>query len=79
MSAPPSPPPGLPVVQRQRIRLPMQEMPETQVQSPGWEDPLGEEMATHSSIVVWKIPWTDEPEGLQSMGPQRVGHYLATK
>ena len=52
----------------------MQEMPETQVQSPGWEDPLGEEMATHSSIVVWKIPWTDEPEGLQSMGPQRVGH-----
>ena len=52
----------------------MQEMPETQVQSPGWEDPLEEEMATHSSIVVWKIPWTDEPEGLQSMGPQRVGH-----
>ena len=45
-----------------------------QVQSPGWEDPLEEEMATHSSIVVWKIPWTDEPEGLQSMGPQRVGH-----
>ena len=40
----------------------------------GWEDPLEEEMATHSSIVAWKIPQTEEPGGLQSMGSQRVGH-----
>ena len=46
----------------------------TQVQSLGWEDPLEEEMATHSSILAWKIPWTEEPGGLQSMGSQRVGH-----
>ena len=38
------------------------------------EDPLKEEMATHSSILAWKIPWTEEPEGLESMGSQRVGH-----
>ena len=37
---------------------------------PGWEDPLEKEMATHSSILAWKIPWTEEPGGLQSMGPQ---------
>ena len=41
---------------------------------PGWEDPLKEEMATHSSILAWKILWTEEPGGLQSMGLQRVGH-----
>ena len=40
---------------------------------PGWEDPLEEEMATHSSILDWKIPGTEEPGGLQSMGLQRVG------
>ena len=45
----------------------MQEMPETQVQSLGWEDPLEEEMAIHSSILVWKIPWTEDPGGLQSL------------
>ena len=49
-------------------------MPETQVQSLGWEDPLEEGMATHSSILAWSIPWTEEPDGLQSMGLQRVGH-----
>ena len=49
-------------------------MLETWVQSLGWEDPLEEEMATHSSILAWKIPWTLEPGGLQSMGFQRVGH-----
>ena len=43
----------------------------------GWEDPLEEAMATHSSILAWKIPWTEEPGGLQSMGLQRVGHDLA--
>ena len=41
---------------------------------PGWEDPLEEEMATHSSILAWRIPWTEEPGGLQSMGLQRVEH-----
>ena len=41
---------------------------------PRWEDPLEEEMATHSSILAWRSPWTKEPGGLQSMGSQRVGH-----
>ena len=45
---------------------------ETWVRSPGWEEPLEEEMATHSNILAWKIPWTEEPGGLQSMGSQRV-------
>ena len=49
-------------------------MQETQVQSLGHEDPLGKEMTTHSSIVDWKIPWTEKPGGLQSMGSQRVRH-----
>ena len=40
----------------------------------GWEDPLGEGMAAHSSILAWIIPWTEEPGGLQSAGSQRVGH-----
>ena len=47
---------------------------ETRVRSLGQEDPLEKEMATHSSIHAWKIPWTGEPSGLQSMGWQRVGH-----
>ena len=47
---------------------------ETQVRSLGWEDPLEKEMATHSSTLAWKIPWTEEPGRLQSMGLQRVGH-----
>ena len=46
---------------------------ETWVGSLGWEDPLEEGMATHSSILAWRIPWTEEPVGLQSMGSQRVG------
>ena len=49
-------------------------MQETQVQSLGREDPLEKEMAAHSSILAWKIPWTAEPGGLLSMGSQRVGH-----
>ena len=48
----------------------MQEMLETQVWSLGWEDPLEESMATHSDILAWRIPWTEEPSGLQSMGLQ---------
>ena len=47
---------------------------ETQFRSLGWEDPLEKEMATHSCILAWKISWTEEPGGLQSMGSQRVGH-----
>ena len=47
-------------------------MQETQVRSLGWEDPLEKEMATHSSILAWKIPWTEEPGRLQSMGSQRI-------
>ena len=53
-------------------RLPT--MQETRVQSLGWEDLLEKEMATHSSILAWKIPWKEEPGTLQSMGLQRVGH-----
>ena len=47
---------------------------ETRAQSLGQEDPLEKEIATHSSTLAWKIPWTEEPGGLQSMGLQRVGH-----
>ena len=47
---------------------------ETQVQSLGQEDPLEQELETHSSTLAWKIPWTEEPGGLQSMGSQRVRH-----
>ena len=54
-------------------------MREIWVQSLGWEDPLEQEMATHSNILAWKIPWTEEPGGQQSMGSQRVRHDLATK
>ena len=54
-------------------------MQETQVQSPGQEDPLEKEMATHSSIPAWRNPRTEEPGGLQLIGSQRVGHNLATK
>ena len=49
-------------------------MQETQVQSLGQEDPLEKEMATHSSIRAWKIPWAEEPGGQQSMGSHTVGH-----
>ena len=54
-------------------------MQETQVQSLGGEDPLEKEMATHSSILAWKISWTEEPGELQSLGSPRVGNDLVTK
>ena len=57
-------------------RLPA--MRETQVRPLGWEDPLEEEMATLSSVLAWKIPWTEEPGGLPSVGSQRVGHDRTT-
>ena len=57
----------------QRLKRPP-EIQETRVQSLSWEDPLEKEMATHSSIFAWRIPWREEPGRLQSMGSQRVGH-----
>ena len=57
----------------------MQETQEMQVQSLGGEEPLEEEMATCSNILAWKIPWTEEIDGLQSMASQRAGHNLVTK
>ena len=53
----------------------MQEMLEIQVPSLVWEDSLEEGMATHSSILAWRIPWTEEPSGLQSIGSHKVGHH----
>ena len=52
----------------------MQEMQEPRVQFLGWEDPLEEGIAAHPRILAWRIPWTEEPGGLQSIGFQRVGH-----
>ena len=54
-------------------------MPETRVQSLGGEDPLGKEMITHSSILAWKISWSEKPGGLQSVGLQRVGQDRVTR
>ena len=54
--------------------LAMQETQEIRVQSLGWEDPVEEGLATHSSILAWRIPWTEEPGGLRSTGSQRVRH-----
>ena len=52
----------------------MQDLQETQIRCLGWEDPLEEEMAIHSSVLAWQIPWTEEPGGLQSTGSQRIEH-----
>ena len=65
--------------QQKRIRLPMREMQEMGVLSLGQVDPLEEEMTTLSSTLAWKIPWTKEPGGLQSVGLRRVGHDWATE
>ena len=59
--------------------MPMQAMQETRVPSLGGEDPLEKGMATHSSILAWRIPWTEESGGRQSTGSQRVRHNLATE
>ena len=58
----------------QMVKNPLGNARDPQVLSLGWKDPLEKEMATHSSILAWKIPWNEEPGGLQSMGSQRVGH-----
>ena len=52
---------------------------ETWVQPLGWEDPLEKEMGTHSSILAWEVPWTEEPGGLQSIRSQRLGHDLVAR
>ena len=57
----------------QRVKNPPA-MQETEVRPLGWEDLLEKDMATHSSILAWRVPWTGEPGRLQSMGSQRVGH-----
>ena len=62
------------MVKKKKIHLSMKETQEMQVPSLSWEDPLEEEMATHSSILAWEIPRTEESGGLQSLGSQRVGH-----
>ena len=56
-----------------RTPLPVQETQQMQVRSRGWEDPLEKEMETHSTILAWRIPWTEEPCGLQPMGSQESG------
>ena len=68
----PSEPPWTSLVAQTVKGLPT--MWETQVRFLGWEDPLEKEMATHSSIIAWKIPWMEEPGWLLSVGSQRVGH-----
>ena len=65
---------GFPGGSVEKILLAVQETQEMQVQSSGQEDLLEEEMATHTSILAWEIPWTEEPGGLQFMGSQRVRH-----
>ena len=62
------------VTQPYRIHLPLQEPQETRVRSLSREDPLEESMAIYSSILAWRIPWTEEPRGLQFMGSQTAGH-----
>ena len=62
------------VLQHSGTRLPMQKTQEMQVPPLGQEDPLEKEMATHSRILPWRIPWTEDPDRLQSMGFQRVGN-----
>ena len=68
---------GLTSLVAQMVKL-LPTMQETQVRSLGWEDPVEKEMATHSSTLAWKIPWTEERGSLQSMGMQRVGHDWTT-
>ena len=68
---------GLALLPFHALGLPIRETRESRVQLLGQEGPLEEEMEVHFSIFAWKIPWTEEPSGLQSMGSQRVGHDLA--
>ena len=69
--------PGKLKLSRERVAQRLKHLPEmreTWVRFLGWEDPLEEEMAPHSSTLAWRVPWTEEPGGLWSMGSQRVGH-----
>ena len=67
------------MAQWERTCLPMQETQETGLPPLGREDPLEKQMATHSHVLVWRVPWTEEPGGLQSMGSQGDGHNFTTK
>ena len=67
------------VKKKKKMLLSIQQPQETWVLSLGLEDPLKKEMATQSSILAWRVPWTQEPGGLQSMGSKRVRHNLVTK
>ena len=58
----------------QTVKKNLPAMQETWIQYLGWEDPLEKELTAHSSILAWRIPWTEEPDRLQSMGLQTVGH-----
>ena len=69
----------IPMAQQVKNPPAVQEAQETRVRSLDWEDSLEEGMATHSSILAWRIPWTEEPGELQSIGSQRVGRDLTTK
>jgi len=69
---------GVMMYQASQVALVVKNLPavwETWVRSVGWEDPLEAIMTTPSSILAWRIPWTEEPGGLLSIGSQRVGHY----
>ena len=67
---------GFPGGNSGQVQVPLASAGDTRIQVPslGWEDVLEEVITTHSSILSWRIPWTEEPGGLQSMGLQRVGH-----
>ena len=65
------------IVQREKHSLAIQETQETQIWFLGWEDPLEKQMATYSTILAWRIPWTEEPDGLQPKVSQRAGHHWA--
>ena len=69
---------GFPGVSDGKKKKNLPAMQETQVWSLGWEDSQEKGMATHSSILAWRIPWTEEPGGVQSMELQRVGHNWVT-
>ena len=66
-----------PILETSQVALVVKNLPANagdQIRSLGWDNPLEEDMATHSSVLAWRLPWTEEPGGLQSIGSQRVGH-----
>jgi len=66
-----------PILETSQVALVVKNLPANagdQIRSLRWDNPLEEDMATHSSVLAWRLPWTEEPGGLQSIGSQRVGH-----